>query len=270
MRKAPVVAALRAQRVATLRRLAQLEEAHWEARCRQSLTVRQIAARLVAVDEAWATGRILRAVRAASDGDDFAAWGDSSAARWLAASPTELLEALVRWGDRVVRLVARTPSVVGQLPVQTWMGRHPLLYYTYRRLVDEWVHECDVVWATGPEPGVAVPDPEPGVADALATAVLHALPGTVLPHTDRTSGVLRLVVETEEGSRRTWGVDFARRQYGPRVTAAPDAVVRTDAATLTLLAEGRWARPSVPAGRLIVEGDQDVAHHLLDAVAPIP
>lgn len=268
MRKGPVVAALRAQRVATLRRLAQLPEGDWGTVCRPPWTVRYLASGQVALDEAWATGRIYRALRAASDGDDFAAWRDANAARWSSASTAELLEALVRWGDRAVTVIARTPSMLGQVPMRTWLGRHPLLFYTYRRVIDEWVHECDVARAAAPAAVMA--DPGPGVSDVLAAGVLHTLPGTVLPRTERTNGVLRLIVETEGGRRRTWGVDFARRQYGPSVTAPPDAVVRTDASTLTLLVEGRLARRALTRTRLMVEGDEEVAGHLLDALAPAP
>lgn len=267
MRKAPGTAALRAQRRATLRRLAQLPDPAWDAPCLPGWRIRDVVAHLVAVDEASVKGRIFPALRA--DGrDGFERWNDASIARWADRSPGDLREGLARWGGRLATMVRLTPSAVAQVPFRAWFGRQPLLFLVYRRVLDEWVHECDIAWASCAE-GSREPAPaEPGVADVLAAAVLYPLPHLSLPRVDRATGVVRLVVETGNQARRTWGVDFARRQYGPRVTVRPDAVVRVDAGTLALVAEGRWS-PADVRERLNVEGDADAARSLLEALAPI-
>lgn len=265
MRKAPAPAALAAQRAATLRRLSQLSDAAWDEPCLPGWRVRDVVAHLVAVDEAALTGRLLPAMRV-GDRDAFERWNDASIARWADKSPQELRDALERWGNRLGTLVRRTPSAAAQVPFRSWFGRQPLLFLVYRRVLDEWVHECDIAWASCPEAAGGPVPPEPGVAAVLAAAALAPLPHVALPKATRTNGVVRLVVETGQESRRTWGVDFARRQYGSRVTARPDAVVRLGAPTLALLTEGRWSVADLP-GRVTVEGDEEMAGDLLDVLA---
>lgn len=274
MRKKAAVAALRMQRAATLQALRVLPEPSWEAACPGFERVRDLVGHLVAVDEACSTGRILPALRDAGHAWSFEDWNRASAERWAEHPPEELLDALQRSGERLTRVVARLPSVVAQLPVPGQVGRPPLLFLAYRRVLDEWLHGSDLARSTGAageavrsdgsEPVAA----DPVVMEALCAAVLDGLPHLVLPRTERTNGVVRLVVETGGDARRTWGVDFARRQYGPRVTARPDAVVRTDACTLALLAEGREQLARTRADRLAIEGDEQVAEDLLGVLAP--
>ncbi|HVL99895.1 MAG TPA: maleylpyruvate isomerase N-terminal domain-containing protein [Egibacteraceae bacterium] len=268
MRKTAAVAALRAQRVATVRRLAGLPDGIWHTPCLPHWRVGDVAAHLVAVDEAFATGKIHQALRRAGDLWEFDHGDDAT--RWDDREPAELLQELERWGKRLATVADRLPTVVGRLPMPGWLGRQPLLFFAYRRVLDEWVHECDVAWATDStsrqEP-VAVED---AVGDVLALSVLSVLPHVGLPRARRTSGVARVVVDTGGGRRLTWGIDFARRQYGPRVTARPDAVVRTDARTLALVAEQRWAWQGVDAEHLTVDGDEAVATDVLDLLASAP
>ncbi|MEX0657775.1 MAG: maleylpyruvate isomerase N-terminal domain-containing protein [Egibacteraceae bacterium] len=268
MRKASVVAALRSQRAATLTRLAALPDHSWDATCLPGWRVRDVAAHLVAMDEASVTGRLIPAVRGARDRQEFERWNDVGLASWSERSPFELLDALERWGERLARLAGRLPSAALRVPVSGWYGRQPLLFLLYRRVLDEWVHECDVAWMAGSRAEPAAAGSE--VSDVLAAAVLSTLPHLGLPRTPRTSGVARLVVHVGEDHWQTWGVDFARRQYGARVTARPDVVVRTDACTLALLMEDRWSWSRVPRDRLSMDGDELVASDLLDAIAPAP
>lgn len=265
MRKGPATAALRAQRSATLRRLSHLPDAAWDEPCLPGWRVRDVVAHLVAVDEAALTGRILPAMRA-GDRSAFERWNDGSIGRWADRSPQELREALERWGGRLHTLVRRTPAAAAQIPFRSWFGRLPLLFLAYRRVLDEWVHECDIAWATCPEAARGPVPPEQEVADVLAAAALHPLPHLVLPKAERASGVVRLVVETGDDARRTWGVDFARRQYGSRVAARPDAVLRIGAPTLALLTEGRWSVTDL-GGRVTLEGDEEMAGDLLRLLA---
>lgn len=268
MRKTPVLAALRSQRAATLLRLGELAEDDWESPCLPGWRVRDVAAHLVAIDEASVTGRVVPAVRGARDRREFERWNDVGLAPWSERSPAELLDALERWGERLARLTGRLPAAALRLPISGWYGRQPLLFLLYRRVLDEWVHECDVAWVGGGRSEPAAAGPE--VPDILAAGVLSVLPHLALPRTPRTSGVARLVIHVGDERWRTWGVDFARRQYGTRVTARPDVVVRTDACTLALIMEDRWSWDRLPPDCLTVDGDERVAADLLAALAPAP
>lgn len=260
------MAALRSQRAATVARFAGVPDDGWESLCLPGWRVRDLAAHLVATDEAFVTGRLVHAVRAAADREEFERWNDEALARWSGRSPAELLDALDRWGDRLARLVARTPSAALRVRSRGWYGSQPLLALPYRCVLDEWVHECDLAWALQDrDPDRPAPMP-PETAEVVAAAVLATLPSLALPRTPRTSGVARLVVHVGQDRWRTWGVDFARRHYGTRVTARPDTVVRTDAPTLALLAENRWSWKRLSAERLTVEGDESIGGDLLDAI----
>lgn len=266
MRKTAAVTALRRQRAATLARLAQLPDRSWDAPCLHDWRIRDVAAHLIALDEASVRGRLVQAMNASGSRLEVEAGNQGSLARWADRSPAELLDALEQWGNRLARLVDRLPSAALRLPFRGPYGRQPLLFVPYRRVLDGWVHECDVAWATDPTGDREPVIPDPGVPDVLAAAVLASLPHLALPRAPRTSGVVRLVVNTAEEQWRTWSVDFARRQYGSRVVARPDAVVRTDALTLALLAEARWSWAEQPRDRISVEGDEDIAAALLDVV----
>lgn len=268
MRKASVVTALRAQRAATLGALSALREDQWDSPCLPRWLVRDVVAHLVATDEAAVTGRLFPAMRGAADRRDWERWNDVSLLRWRDRSPQELLEALERWGDRLARVVTRVPAAAGRLPVRGWFGRQPVLFLAYRRVLDEWVHVHDIERVARPGAVPSLDEMPVGVPDVLAAAVLHPLPQLALRRAERTAGVVRLVVDTGGDRRRTWAVDFARRQYGVRVTVPADAVIRLDAMTLALITEGRDRWRDVPASRLLVEGDAAVAADLLDVLPP--
>lgn len=258
--------ALRGQRSTTLRQLAQLEPAEWDVACRPPWRVRDVAAHLVAIDEAAVSGRLLPLLREASGRADIERWNDAAVLRWVDEPVPVLIEALERFGARLVVLAERIPGALWRIPARTVFGRHPLGFLLARRVLDEWVHLCDVATATGRD--VVVPD---GGADVLATAVLDALPAVLLPHLEPTVGVVRLVIHTgdigddsQHAPRRTWAIDFARRHYGPRVTARPDATVHMHAGALALLVEGRT--PSGPLAAIDADGDTALAGALLDGL----
>lgn len=272
MGKATIVAASQALRAGTLAVLRPLHARGWEALCPTGVRVRQVAARLVAVDEAAAGPRLPLVLRAVAELDPAAPYGATD--HWQERSPDELLEALERVGRRFERRV-------GALPAPAWRvrwGGLAVAELVEARALAEWVAAHDVATATvpGPEPTPPVLVPPPEAADAIATAVLRTLPRAVLPAVPRTTGVLRLVVDVAHaeavaasgslpvGRRHTWGVDFARRQFGPRVVAPPEAVIRTTAPVLALLSTGRVAWRSLPSDRFSVEGDVELAAALLD------
>lgn len=262
MRKKPVVGALRLQRAATVHRLTGLPQDRWEARIEGGSTIREVAARLIAVDEALARGRYFLAVRSAATPDDLTRWTLLRAAKWRDRPPDELLDALVRWGARTAAITSRLPAFVGQARIRGPLGAQPLLHVPYRCVLQEWLAERDICAALGQEEAPL----DPVVAEVLAVAVECALPAVVLPRVQRTVGVLRMVVEVGDETRRVVGVDFARKQYGPRITAPPDAVIRLDAGTLALVSAGRLAWSEAGEQRIRLEGDESLAQVFLAAL----
>jgi uncharacterized protein (TIGR03083 family) len=265
--KSTAVELLRAQRRATLALLSSLDPPAWERACLPPWCVRHVVAHLITIDEAAATGRLLPLLRAANGRDEVEAWNDVVVAERARADPATLLEALDRAGERLAAVIAKVPAVLWKLPVRTVFGRHPLGFLTRRRLLDEWVHSVDIARATDRPWELPVV-----IAPALADAVLEAAPALILPKVEASAGVIRFVVlvgelgeDAEHTPRRTWSVDLARRQYGPRVTARPDATVRLHVAALALLAEGR----PLPDGHLQpnIDGEPEVAASLLEVMS---
>lgn len=266
MGKGLVVVALREQRRASLALLEQLDDAAWDLPCLTPWRVRDVVTHLITLDSAALTGRLVPLLRSARDRRDIEHWNDQVVRQAEQHAPEELRAELERVGERLAAVAQRIPGLLWRLPVRTVFGRHPLHFLPARRVLDEWVHEVDIARACALAGTVAVPFP-----DLLATAVLDALPALVLPRLDIGAGVVRLVVFTGEAGadgdhdpRRTWGLDFARRHYGPRVTALPDATVRLHASALTLLVEGREVGSYGPVA---VEGDDELGQRLLAALA---
>jgi uncharacterized protein (TIGR03083 family) len=271
VRREHAIEGLADQRRATLALLADLPAEAWEAPCLPPWRVRDVVAHLVAIDTAAVTGRLLPLLRAAGGRDDVERWNDRVVGEADDGPPLALLAELDRAGERLVAVAARLPAPAWRLPVRTVFGRHPLVFLPARRVLDEWVHGVDIARAAGIDRAGHVPRP-----DLLATAVLDALPTLVLPAltapgSGLTAGVVRLVVGTgaldddgEHVPRRTWSVDVARRHYGPRVTATPDATLRLHAAALALLVE---RRPVGAYGPVVVEGDAALGSRLRDSLA---
>lgn len=265
--KEAAIGALRAQRAASLSLLRALDDDDWLAPCTPPWRVRDVVAHLVTIDEAAVAGRLVPLLRAASGREDIERWNDAAVPRWADEPVPGLLEALERFGTRLVAASERIPAPLWRVSARTVFGRHTLGLLLARRVLDEWVHLSDVATSTRRE--VIIPD---GAADILASAVLDALPALALPQLEPTVGVVRLVVYTgapgdagEHAPRRTWAVDFARRHYGPRVTARPDATIRLHAGGLVLRSEGRT--PTGAIAHVEVEGDADLAASLLDGLA---
>ncbi|CAN5262848.1 hypothetical protein BH20ACT8_BH20ACT8_16820 [soil metagenome] len=266
-----VIEALRTQRAATLAQLAALPSDGWEIVCEGGSRprVRDIAGHLLAVDTAAVTGRLLPVMRAGSL-VELAGWDDDAVARYAEQPPEELRVELARVGDRLAHLAGRVPRAAAQIPVSTVLGRQPLGVLLARRVVNEWVRTDDIARATG-----AARRPAPGVPAVLTLGVLRALPALTLPHMEVSAGVVRLVVGIADGPeapvdpddraapRVTWSLDFARRQYGRRVSAPPDATVRLHATHLALVAAGRRHCDTDVA----VDGDHELAATVLAELA---
>ncbi len=260
------VGAFERQRSATLGLLAQLTDDLWDLPCGDAWRVRDVVAHLVVLDQAAARVRHLRQVRRAASIAEVEALDEDDVRELAQQPPSELIAALERSGERLVAVWERIPGLVWRLPVRTLYGRHPLSLLIARRMLDEWLHLVDIARAAKPD----VPQPIPCPA-LLASAVLDALPALYLPRVPVEKGVVRLVVSTAarpgsgiQGLHKTWGVDFERRQYGPRVTRTPDATVSLHASALALLTSGR----SVDGyGPVAVTGDRALVDQLLDGAA---
>ena len=261
MSKATVLAGLEAQRRATLQRLGAIEPSVWRRSLRGGMTAAELADWLAAADEAAARGRV-RAL--ASTRPDASRIGSREPAGDLSsAEPATLLGRLDRAGARLRRGARALPGLLWRAPVQADDGlRRPLVSLLRLRLLREWVAVSDP--ALGPPLA-----PPPQVTRVLPQAALERLPLEVLPRLDVRVGVLRLVLDEVPGqpAERTWGIDFARKHYGPRVEAAPDAVVRTWSGALARLIEGDVAWSDLGAEELRIEGDEELAAACLAAMA---
>ena len=277
MAKASVLAGLAAQRRATLERLGRLDPAGWRQPTTAGLTVAELAAWLAAVDEAAVRGRLgaLGSPRpdAASPDESHTAAAPhlastASVARVLArgdaaSNPATLLLRLERAGARLERGARLLPGVLWRTRVESDDGlRRTLVLLLRLRMLREWVAVSDP--ALGPPAR-----PVPPVARELAQAALERLRTDVLPHVDIRVGVLRMVLEEIPGQpgERTWGIDFARKHYGRRVDAAPDAVVRTWSGAVARLLEGEVEASGLGPEDLRVEGNRTLADAWLGAVA---
>ena len=191
------------------------------------------------------------------------------------STPGELLAALARRGETVVRVAAGAASAMTPLTMRGWSVSSSVLDRWPRRVVHEWLHESDIASVDGD-----VPVPRMAVGDLLISSVLRTIQLQVLPQTQTAAGVVRLVIDPHPSlaepsdvvppahhGRRTWSVDFARRHYGPRVTALPDATVWLHVTGLALLAGGRLSREALESRWLVIDGNADLAWELLDGVA---
>lgn len=274
MRTALLATAIRTQRaetVAILERVAAAGDAAPDA-------ARQLAAHLLAGDAALVRGRVGALLRIPPEPGPLIGVNPVATARWQDEDLRRLPRLLERSGERLARRV-RLAAPLGRVPLRGAAGRWSLRGLVAWRVLDEWVRAGDLVRGVGAGDADDAPPVDAVRGRVLADVVLGTFPRRVLPRLPRAAGAVRLVVElatpvAEEvglalGPRRTWGIDYARRQYGPRVTAAPDAVVRVTAPALVLVAAGRVAWRRLPEEALRIDGDAAAAADVLDAVAPV-
>lgn len=269
MTEARLVGALRRQRAATLLRLAGLGADTWTVECLPRRAVADVAVHLAAVDAALVgTGPGRPRLRPRPGLRALARWDDHGPAPF--ADPAAAVVALERSGEQLAR-AATLPAPLLRVPVPSPFGRQPARFALLRRLLDEWLHELDLAGVDG--------GPPPALDDALGRLLAHAVlavaPVEVLPRLELRAGVVRLVIDptwevgaAAQPGRVTWSVDCARRQFGPRVIARPDAVVRLSAGTFAELAEGRRSWRDARPGTLVVEGCEELAQAVLQAWTP--
>lgn len=266
--------------------MARLPDAAWELPCpvphpppgvvrleEPRRTVRDVVAHLLLIDEMVLRGGALRAWSGIRRLEHPGAWDLRRIEPLATLDVADLVALLARRGERFGRLIGAAPTALRRVPVPGPFGRLPLSALVGRRVLHEWLHEHDIAAATqGPVPFMST-----AVSCVVADAALQLLPVVGLPGMDVKQGVVRVVVTcgAVQGApvRRIWGVDFARRQYGPRVVRPADAIIRVDAATLALLTNGRGNRVA-GASCPDVEGDGDLGLHLLEAwssaAVPVP
>lgn len=274
------------QREALLRRMARLTDDAWDLACPvpappadvvrlepPSRTVRGVIAHLLLIDEMVLRGGALRAWSGIRRLEHPGAWDLRRIQPLAALDVAELVTRLARSGERFGRVIGAAPSALRRVPVPGPFGRLPLSSLVGRRVLHEWLHEHDIAMATQ----TSAPEMSLPVGVVVADAVLQLLPAVGLPRVAAGQGVVKLVVtcgrHAGATTRRIWGVDFARRQYGPRVLRPADAVIRVEAGALALLTNGRGDR--LPPGACPdVEGDADLGRQLLDAwstsAVPVP
>ena len=279
MHKDTLIAAVYAQREATLRRVATLPDTAWDLPCPippappgvvrlepSVRRVRDLVAHLITVDEMVLRGGAVRSWMNLRRLGSSGTWDPRRIQPLSDTTVTELVTLLARRGERFARMAAAAPAAVGHLPLRGPFGREPLLHVVARRVVHEWLHERDRAAAQG----MVARDPEPVVAEVIADAVLCGLPTLALPQLRLDRGVVRLRIDlgprgSGEAAQQIWSVDFARRQYGPRVTATPDSTVTVSAATLGLLAAHRVTLTDPDLG-IRVEGARELGDALLAAI----
>lgn len=282
VQKDTLIAAVYAQREATLRRVATLADADWELPCpvppappgvvrleRSVRRVRDLVAHLIVVDEMVLQGGAIRSwmnLRRLGSSD---AWDPRRIQPLTELSVMELVTLLARRGERFAQLAAAAPAAVNHLPLPSPFGRQPLLQVVARRVVHEWLHDRDLAGAQG----VAPRSPQRAIGEVIAAAVLAGLPAASLPRVPLRHGVVRLLINIDpaapEATHRSWSVDFTRRQYGPRVTVPADATVSMSAAALGLLATHRAGVDDETLG-IEVDGDGGLAAALLAAITMPP
>lgn len=226
--------------------------------------VRDIVAHLLVIDEMILRGGALRTWSGMRHLEHPGAW-DLRRIQPLAALPIpELVALLASRGERFGRIISAAPGPLRRVPVVGRHGRLSISALIGRRVLHEWLHEHDIATATGS----LAPAPSALVSTVVADAALQLLPLEGLSRLGADRGVVRIVVDCTGGAgssavSRTWGIDFARRQYGPRVVASADATIRVTAPALALLANGRGDR--LGEGRCAeMEGDTDLAAVLLE------
>ncbi len=177
------------------------------------------------------------------------------------AEPVSLLEALEDGGRLLRARLRRTPRLVWGLLLASGPGRRLTLAEALACYVQrEWATLADPLGDRDEAPGGLVLPPAPAGL-VITDAALARLPVEVLPHAAPRVGVVRLEVAPLPGAApiRWWGVDFARKHYGPRVTALPDARVEVWGGALARILDGAVDWQALEGRGLAIEGDRELA-----------
>lgn len=226
-------------------------------------TVADVFRHLAVVDRRSVLGAHLAEFLPGRTEEGFEDANDELLERLRGASRQEVREELVAWGRRLQRIVRWTPGVVARRTVPTMFGSVSLAWISMLRVYDEWIHQDDVRRALHRE---EVP-PDAGARALLAEFQLRGLPAKPLRAVAADRGVVEVAFD-DVLEQPAWRFDLARRQFGPRVSAEPDARIQSDVATWCRIAADRltW-RDAESEGTLHIDGDdRRPGEALLDVV----
>jgi uncharacterized protein (TIGR03083 family) len=260
--KVEVIDAMRAQRARTIALLGEIPEPDWERIVVPRWRLREVAAHLVATDEAALTGRLLTAGIGKSEDAGVSrieAWNDRQVGRWADRPIPEIMRGLEKWARRMERLAGIVPGGVAGRAIPTPFGRVSLLWMASMRIYDEWIHLEDVR---------RVYDlPSDDVATSVRPVARQLLGGLPVQTPPRLAGGAgRVSVGFDDVDLPRLGFDLGTRRFGYGI-AGEDARLTGAAGALVMVAARRDAwRDVEEAGRLKVEGDRTAAEALLDAL----
>lgn len=258
--KREVAERIRAQRARSLALLEDVDEAGWEREITPGWRLREVAAHLVSADEAALTGRMLALGTRQVPVSELEAWNDVQVRRWADRPVPAILDGLDRWGRRIARLLAATPSAVLRRRLPMPFGRVSLLWLGMMRVYDEWIHLEDVR-RTFEFPA----DDSPEAVAPVARHLQAGIPFQTLPRVpEGAKGTVALSFSDVELPALV--VDLERRRYW---LGGGDAEARISgrAATLVMIAARRdtW-RDAEEDGGIAAEGDRAAAETFLDAL----
>lgn len=140
-------------------------------------------------------------------------------------------------------------------------GEGPYREFMSVRVMDSWVHEQDVRRAAG-VPGHL----EGPVVEHALDRLQRGVPMVVGKRADAPDGST-VVIDVTGPAARTIAVEVAegRARIRTDVPDDPTARITLDTQTFACLMTGRWGRHEA-AGRLALEGDQDLARRVVDGM----
>lgn len=257
-----VVDAIRAQRHRTVALLESLTPEEWDTIVTPGWRVREVAAHLIATDEAALTGRMLALGLRQVPIPEFEAWNDEQVRRWVDRPIPALLHALDAWGRRLVRIARMTPDAAARARIQTPLGRVSLRWLGMQRVYDDWVHCEDIRRALG-----LSSDAAPEVVRPSARQLQAIIPIQTLARIPATASG-RVGLRFSDLDLGTFGLDLGARRYGIGMTV--ETTISGPAAAVIMVAAGRdrW-RGAEERGDLVVAGPRPPAELFLDALLAV-
>jgi uncharacterized protein (TIGR03083 family) len=248
------------QRRRTVELLRTFSDADWEREVVPRWRLREVAAHMVATDQASLTGRILILGLRQAPIAKIEAWNDEAVKRWADRPTPEIIEGLTKWGRRIARLAGAMPSRMARAGIPGPFGKVSLLWLGMMRVYDEWIHLEDVRRTFELPSDDAAANVAP-----VARHLLAGIPVQTFPNIPE-GATGRVGLAYEDVDLPVVGFDLATKG----ITIAPtssDARITARAPALVMVAARRdpW-RDAEERGGLKVEGDRATAERFLDAL----
>ncbi|HVL33568.1 MAG TPA: maleylpyruvate isomerase family mycothiol-dependent enzyme, partial [Actinomycetota bacterium] len=234
-----IASSVRAQRSRTIAMLEDLTSAQWEVAVTPGWRVREVAAHLVATDEAALTGRLWTLGVRRVDMERIERWNDVQVQRWAGRPIPALLHALDRWGRRIARATS-LPGPLGSKAIPTPLGKVSLQWLAGLRVYDEWVHGEDVRRALG-----LPSDDDPSIVEPVARQLLATIPVQTLPRVPHGARG-EVTIAFSDVAVEPLGIDLGRKRYGS-ILANRGTRIEAEAAALVMCAARRDAWREVEA-----------------------